>query len=242
MVTIDGDEITGATIDGQDVQEITIDGQVAWTAVTVYDDFEHNNLSGNYVGDTANIETVNENNTPTTARNGSYMVGITGGDASNTAFLDSMSENDQPSSGESFSFWFYLDEKDNRRFLFGSQTTQDRLGDYTGYAIWLRTEGDTSELEYWSNGSSSWSTDNPESVVMDENTWYRVDVFWNDGSGPFSSTELGMRILETNGSTHQSVSTNDSNEVSGGRLGFYSPSSGSSMCYIDYITSNTDPI
>jgi len=48
--SIDGTDITGATIDGTDVQEITVDGDVVFSAGPASEGFEHNNLSGNYVG------------------------------------------------------------------------------------------------------------------------------------------------------------------------------------------------
>jgi len=49
--SIDGTDITGATIDGTDVTEITVDGDEVFSAFALREDFEHNNLAGEYQGD-----------------------------------------------------------------------------------------------------------------------------------------------------------------------------------------------
>lgn len=78
MVTIDGDEITGATIDGEEVTEITVDGDVVWTAatapaVTMIDSFEDGDIA-EYSNDTTHFGVVADSTTPTTARDGTNVL------------------------------------------------------------------------------------------------------------------------------------------------------------------------
>jgi len=52
-INIDGTDITGATIDGADVSEVTVDGTQVFRPIPDSEDFEHNDLTGVYNGDTA---------------------------------------------------------------------------------------------------------------------------------------------------------------------------------------------
>jgi len=63
-INFGGDTVEAITIDGTSVSEVTVDGSTVFSAIPDSEDFEHNDLTGVYGGDTGNFQiqtgTVNE--------------------------------------------------------------------------------------------------------------------------------------------------------------------------------------
>lgn len=223
MSTISDDEADEVTIDGEDVQEITMDGDVVWEAMTVYEDFEHNNLSGHWSGELNHFSI--STNQPW---EGSYSLRVPTVGGSRMINYDAVPPSEQPGIGDNFSCWFYSTGSDvGQGVAFCDEAVTERNTESAHYELSLRTSGGPSRLFYRdSNGNRVWEEEfrdlEPYPASLDPHTWYRAEVYFRTGDGPFSSDEIGISIRQTDGTEYQRGSTTRLERTSG-YLGAYSP-------------------
>jgi len=217
---IDGTDITGATIDGQDVQEITVDGDTVFTATTVVDDFndndmaEYNNLGGQSLVTSPVFE-------------GSHALELTNG--MNDVFsLPGDGLQNYPQKGSIIEWYFNLDGNSGQPiFGFGTQDA-----DNTYWAIPDGKNKNQIFITIYQNGSpdnNAFSTPAPPATG-----WFKNRVIWDDGTLGGSDNDITYEMYDTSDNLLGSGTLNDSTFANESGIDLQHSSNGPS--YIDFIT------
>ena len=228
---------------GADGRDEGVSGS-ALGSTTVYDDFEHGNLAANYTGDVDHpnaFSVVHQSDAPVAgAVRGEHVLEVPSGVSGTQMISLDAPPNQQPRAGKSFSVWVWSDGTHHTRLTFGGQ----RDGGWKGndfYALWLRSAGGESRIEWFENGDRQWQEPLEPGPSLDPDQWYRVDVHWRNPAGPFAEDELGVEIYDAGGNLEQRGATTR-HEVDAGRLGFWNDHDRDATWFFDALTDDVSDL
>ena len=199
--SIDGTDITGATIDGTDVQEITVDGDVVFSATTIVDDFETQNLNiwsgdtGSYTIDTSTVKVGNASVRYASGGGNDRIGTATGIDRT-------------PDAGDRHQVWMRPGNGGNsiQEVHYASDSFAGRND---GYNVWIRADTNEFQLRVYQNGSGTLIASSSLSSIGSQ--WHLVEMF-HDTNGDFEHT-----LYDSNGTTQLAqITGNDTTHLTGG--------------------------
>lgn len=230
MTTIDGLEIEEISVDGAVIEEVTVGGDVVWTLdeLEVWESFTHNDLQGEYSGETSGWEIQTNTYIDQGYALSNDPAENAGWDTSHPIHSD---EIEGPSRGENFK---YNVQSDNwasgptMSIMAFAVTDEDNQ-----YYVQIYTESDEITLNKLDGGNASellnLNVDMSTWQGM-ENEWLQVEVDWDSGG------DMDLRLLDSDDNEVVSGSTTDSTYNSG-NIGFayrFDDSSNDEM-WFDYI-------
>lgn len=204
---------TGSSSDTQTI-ELHI---VSTTTGTIIDSFERTSLD-HYTGDTGGFQISDESNVTPNSIDGTRLLECTSGvsEINSTSGL-----NNYFAKGEVAHAYVYganlVTNGASAFTYFGSSGTE-----LDGYAIDIReSTGGNVRLIEWSSGSSN-ILDTADPTLSDD-TWYRIEITWDDGSLGGSDNDITAEVYDHGASSLiATVTGNDSTHATNTGIGFRS--------------------
>ena len=248
-ISIDGEEITGATIDGEEVQEITVDGQVAYTAGpdipdSVVDNFESADADPRGVyGSGATIADYYRFDTASFSRTASNVVeGVTALGRDTTSDKPAIASN--PGDGLNR----YPDEGDSVAWLVRGESNAPSLitnvqDNSTPGAYGFNYQDDAGEIRIYKYTDLSGGSDTE--LTSAAVTATATDWYWGEATLPTDSDDsISFTFYETDTATNpptrgaeiESITANDNDYATDRGVGATARSGGGSAAVmIDWI-------
>lgn len=205
--------------------------------MVIWEDFESGDLS-NWRGETGQF-----NISSSYQYEGTYSVEAPANSGGSDIMQYDATASESPGSNGPISQWVRINGDEAHKVYFYLQdSTTTKLSEASGYALTIRTQSDVPKLQIWSNGSVDSEihlNDQQQNVVMNNNEWYRFDVFPQTEEGPFTTSELGVEIYDSSGSLWNYGSTTNY-PYSSGYYGILNDHDRSAPMYVDYITDQTN--
>lgn len=204
---------TGGTSDTQTI-ELHI---VSPTTETIIDSYERASLD-HYVGDTAAFQISDETAVTPNAIDGTRLLECTSGvnEINSTSGLSNYFAKGNVAHVYTYGASLVTSVKSSQIYFGSSDTELD------GYALNIRESGGANlRLIEWSSGSSNiLGTANP---TLADDTWYRVEITWDDGSLGGVDNDITIDVYDHNASTLLATLTgNDATHAAKTGIGFRS--------------------
>ena len=197
-----------------------------WNTATesrsLLDSYEDQDLS-EYSGDTGEFSITAESNLAFSARDGSYVLENPGPD-----FDDIYSTTITAAKGTTINGWVRGTASASQSVCFGLGTDTNDCYEarvsIDGNNIVLRDRADSTTL----------AADYGPGVSAD--TWYRIEVVWDDGTLGGADNDLTMRVFDASGTQQGStLSANDSTHATEDGIGIIANGGSSWTAWIDYL-------
>jgi len=194
---------------------------------SILDSFEDQDLA-EYSGDTGGFSIKNESNLSFSARDGSYVL-ENPGDISNGIYSSSITA----AKGTTINGWVRGTADSLASYCFG-------VGTDTGDCYQARVDINNDDILLYDQGDGTiLAADYSPGVSAD--TWYRIEVVWDDGSLGGSDNDITMRVFDDSGTQQgDTLSANDSTHANEDGIGVIVNGGSSWTAWLDYIYEGSD--